>query len=301
MQHRNLTVFARKLFLTSLLLSSLPALAQQDMSNVEIIPHQLSDSFYYLEGQGGNIGVSIGEDGVLLVDDQYAPLSKKILDAIAELTDQPLRFVINTHIHGDHVGGNTNMAKAGATIFAHENVRDRLAASYTNAESNQLSGDQRLSLPLVTFPETIDFHLNGQDIHVFHLGPGHTDGDSFVYFKQANIIHTGDVFRTTAYPRIDANTSGSFHGIVKAYEMLLDISNSETKFLPGHGVVSSQQELRDQLGMFNTIRTRVRTSIAKGMSLSQIQASELTAEYDERWGDGDALVAVIYGELLRMH
>jgi glyoxylase-like metal-dependent hydrolase (beta-lactamase superfamily II) len=277
---------------------SIPLFAQPNMDDVEIIPHRLTDNLYYLEGQGGNIGVSIGEDGVFLVDDQFAPLSRKILDAIAELTDQPVRFVFNTHIHGDHVGGNLNMAQQGAVIIAHENVREGLSSGFTNP--NMLTDEQRLSLPVVTFPETMDFHLNGDDIHVFHIGPGHTDGDAFVYFRNANIIHTGDVFRTVAYPRVDAGNNGSFHGIMAAYQKLLDISNAETRFLPGHGVVSTRADVEEQLGIFVTIRNRVRSAIASGMSLSQIQASNFTAEYDDRWSDGDAFVAVVYSELLRM-
>jgi glyoxylase-like metal-dependent hydrolase (beta-lactamase superfamily II) len=278
-----------------------PALfAQQDMSDVEIIPHQLSDNLYYLEGRGGNIGVSIGEDGVFLVDDQFAPLSQKILDAIAELTDQPVRYVFNTHIHGDHIGGNLNMARQGATIFAHENVRSRLESGFMESNPVMLTEEQRLSMPVVTFPDAMDFHLNGEDIHVFHIGPGHTDGDAFVYFRNANVIHTGDVFRTIAYPRVDTNNNGSFHGIMEAYQMLLDVSDAETRFLPGHGEVSSRAEVEEQLGIFVTVRNRVRSAIANGMSLSQILASNFTEEYDERWSDGDAFVTVVYSELLRM-
>jgi len=289
----------RKIITVLLLMQfSISLIAQPNMDDVEIIPHQLTDNLYYLEGQGGNIGVSIGEDGVFLVDDQFAPLSRKILDTIAELTDQPVRFVFNTHIHGDHVGGNLNMAQQGAVIFAHENVRERLASGFTNP--NMLTDEQRLSLPVVTFPETMDFHLNGDDIHVFYNGPGHTDGDAFVYFRNANIIHTGDVFRTVAWPRVDAGNNGSFHGIMDSYQKLLDISNADTRFLPGHGVVSTRADVEEQLGIFVTIRNRVRSAIASGMSLSQIQASNFTAEYDDRWSDGDAFVAVVYSELLRM-
>ena len=275
-------------------------MAQGDMNDVEIIPHQLTENLYYLEGQGGNIGVLLGEDGVFLVDDQFAPLSGRILNAIAGLTDQPVRYVFNTHIHGDHVGGNLNMARQGATIFAHENVRSRLAAGFAEGNMGMLTEEQRMSLPVVTFPDSMDFHLNGEDIHVFYNGPGHTDGDAFVYFKNANIIHTGDVFRTIAYPRVDAGNNGSFHGIMALYQKLLDISDADTRFLPGHGVVSTRAEVEEQLGIFVTIRNRVRSAIASGMSLRQIQASDFTAEYDERWSDGDAFVAVVYSELLQM-
>lgn len=290
----------RHLFLIILMALPFGVMAQGDMNDVEIIPHQLTENLYYLEGQGGNIGVLLGEDGVFLVDDQFAPLSGRILNAIAGLTDQPVRYVFNTHIHGDHVGGNLNMARQGATIFAHENVRSRLAAGFAEGNMGMLTEEQRMSLPVVTFPDSMDFHLNGEDIHVFYNGPGHTDGDAFVYFKNANIIHTGDVFRTIAYPRVDAGNNGSFHGIMALYQKLLDISDADTRFLPGHGVVSTRAEVEEQLGIFVTIRNRVRSAIASGMSLRQIQASDFTAEYDERWSDGDAFVAVVYSELLQM-
>ncbi|MAM71178.1 MAG: MBL fold metallo-hydrolase [Gammaproteobacteria bacterium] len=292
-------IFSFKLLPLVLALLPLQLSAQGDMSDVEIIPHQLTDNLYFLEGQGGNIGVSIGDDGVFLIDDQFAPLSGRILDAVASITSEPVRFVFNTHYHGDHVGGNANMADAGAIIFAHENVRDRLSADYTR-DNMMMSAEQRRSLPVVTFPESMNFHLNGHDIHVFHLGPGHTDGDSFVYFTDANIIHTGDVFRTNAYPRVDTNANGSFYGIVAAYEALVDISNADTRFLPGHGVLSSQADVQSQLNMFHTISNRVKNAIAQGMSLEQILDAGLTEEYDDRWGDPTGMLTAIYSELLRM-
>ena len=278
---------------------STSCMAQQDLSQVEIIPHQLSDNIYYLEGSGGNIGVSIGDDGVFMVDDQFAPLSEKILDAIEGLSDQPLRFVINTHQHGDHVGGNQNMGREGAVIVAHENVRTAIRAGFNEGDLNQaLSADQRIGLPIMTFTDSVDFHLNGEDIHIFYNGSGHTNGDSFVYFKNNNIIHTGDVFRTVAYPRVDVGAGGTFHGIVASYEKLLEISNANTRFLPGHGVVSSQADVQSQLLMFMTIRTRVLNAINDGMSLEQVLAAGLTAEYDARWGDPVGMLTAVYTELI---
>ena len=277
---------------------STSCMAQQDLSQVEIIPHQLSDNIYYLEGSGGNIGVSIGDDGVFMVDDQFAPLSEKILDAIEGLSDQPLRFVINTHQHGDHVGGNQNMGREGAVIVAHENVRTTLRAGFNDGDLNQaLSADQRIGLPIMTFTDSVDFHLNGEDIHIFYNGSGHTNGDSFVYFKNNNIIHTGDVFRTVAYPRVDVGAGGTFHGIVASYKKLLEISNANTRFLPGHGVVSSRADVQAQLLMFMTIRTRVLNALNDGMSLEQVLTAGLTAEYDARWGDPVGMLTAVYTEL----
>jgi cyclase len=276
-----------------------PILAQQDFSQVEIIPHQLTDNIYYLEGQGGNIGVSIGEDGVFMIDDQFAPLSEKILDTLEDLSDQPVRFVINTHQHPDHIGGNQNMGREGAVIVAHENVRTALAAGFTNGDLAQaLTADQRIGLPIVTFTDSVDFHLNGDDIHVFYNGSGHTNGDSFVFFRQSNIIHTGDVFRTVAYPRVDVGAGGTFHGIVASYEKLLEISDANTRFLPGHGVVSKQADVLSQLQMFKTIANRVQNAIDDGMSLEQVLAAGLTAEYDARWGDPQGMLTAVFNELI---
>lgn len=291
----------KKLFTLALLVLSASCMAQQDFSNVEIIPHQLSDNIYYLEGQGGNIGVSIGADGVFIVDDQFAPLSEKILDALESLSSEPLRFVLNTHNHGDHVGGNANMAREGAVIIAHENVRKILAAGFTGGDLSQaLTAEQSMSLPIVTFTDSVDLHFNGDSIHVFYNGLGHTSGDAFVFFREDNIIHTGDVFRTTSYPRVDTASGGSFHGIVASYEKLLEVSNAQTRFLPGHGVVSSQADVREQLQMFITIRNRVRNAINQGMNLEQILGAGLTAEYDAQWGDPNEVLPVIYNELISL-
>jgi cyclase len=284
----------------AVLVSQIPtlSLAQQDFSQVQIIPHQLTDTLYYLEGSGGNIGVSIGEDGVLIIDDQYADLSEKIVAAIAGLSNDSIQYVLNTHYHGDHTGGNENMGKAGAVIVAHENVRSQLAAGF----EQPLNADQIISLPVVTFSDSIDFHLNQDKIHVFHIGPAHTNGDSFVHFLNANIIHTGDTFRTTGFPVVDANTNGSFFGIVAAYELLLEISNEDTVFLPGHGVLSKQDEIRKQLDMFYTITERIQNGIDRGLSLEQIQNTQPTEEYDADWGGGRAtgpgLTETVYTELM---
>lgn len=292
----------KKLLCLGAFLLSASCVAQQDFSNVQITPHQLSDNIYYLEGQGGNIGVSIGDDGIFIIDDQFAPLSEKILDALETLSDEPVRFVLNTHHHPDHVGGNTNMARTGAVIVAHDFVRRYLKNGFTDGDpSRMLTADQSLGLPIVTFTDSVDFHLNGDDIHVFYNGPGHTGGDSFVYFLQDNIIHTGDVFRTIAYPRVDTAGGGSWLGIMASYEKLLDISNAQTKFLPGHGVVSTQQDLRDQYNMLRTIRNRMAMAIDQGMTLEQILALGITDDLGHQdWGDPTASLTALYNELISL-
>ena len=286
-----------------LALASASVAAQQDFSQVEIVTHQLANNLYYLEGSGGNIGLSVGEDSVFLVDDQYAPLTEKILAAIGGISDRPVEFVLNTHHHGDHTGGNENLGRAGAVIVAHENVRELLMRALRGSDTaSVLSSDQRAGLPVVTYSDSVRFHLNGEDIHAFHVGPAHTNGDSFVHFQDANVIHTGDVFRTTGYPVADGNAGGSFLGFIDAYQLLLDISDADTVFLPGHGGLSSQQDVREQLDMLTTIRDRVQEGIDAGRSLEQIQSGNPSAEYDERWGGGRVqgpdLVAGMYNELM---
>src|SRR5690606_30746520 len=214
------------------------------------------------------------------------------------------RFLINTHHHPDHTGGNENLGRAGVVIVAHENVRSLLVDSLNASDLEALSAQQRGGLPVITYSDAVTFHLNGEEIRAFHVNPAHTEGDSFVHFVKANVIHTGDVFRTTGYPVVDMNANGSFHGIVEAYETLLDMSDPDTVFLPGHGVPSGQDELREQLDMFHTLRDRVQNGIDAGQSLEEIQAGQPAAEYEERWGGGRVtgpdLIAVIHRELLEL-
>ena len=249
------------------------------MEDVEIVTRQLADGLYYLEGQGGNIAVSVGEDGVFIVDDQFAPLSPRIMAAIAELSDDPVSFVINTHHHGDHVGGNANFAAAGATVVAHQNARPRIAGNFED-------GPPAGALPIVTFSEDVTFHFNGETIHVFHVDPAHTDGDAMVHFLSADVIHTGDVFRTTSYPAADANGGGDLMGILAAYRRLTTVMDEDTRLLPGHGVVSDRAALDEQLAMIEEVRSSVAAAKASGQSLEAVLAMDLTAAYDERWSAG---------------
>lgn len=258
----------------------------QDFDAVEITTHRLADGLYYLEGQGGNIAVSVGEDGVLIVDDQFEPLSEKIMEAIAALSDHPVRFVVNTHHHGDHTGGNDNFAAAGATVIAHEHVRDRIRANFEAPASGEPQPLPAQALPVLTFSDNVTFHFNGEEIRVRHVPPAHTDGDSFVHFVNADVIHTGDVFRTTSYPAADISGGGSFQGIVDAYGILQDMMGPETRLLPGHGVVSGGDELTRQLDMIADIRAGVEAAKAEGRSLEEVIAMNLTADYDPQWSSG---------------
>ena len=264
----------------------------QDLDDVEIIVHPVSGSVSYIEGSGGNIGLFVGEDGVFLIDDQYAPLTDRIVAAIREITNEPIRFLVNTHMHPDHVGGNENFGKMGTLIFGHDNVRSQMA----------IAGYEQ-SPPLVTFSDEMSFHINGETVHVFKTPNAHTNGDSYIHFKGSNVIHTGDVFRTTSYPYVDTANGGSFLGTIKAYDLLIEASDAGTKIVPGHGVVSSVADVRAFRDMLLVIRDRIGTAIAEGMTLEQAQSAGLTSEYDERWDSGrriggaGALIEAAYADM----
>ncbi|HEX7236610.1 MAG TPA: MBL fold metallo-hydrolase [Gammaproteobacteria bacterium] len=245
---------------------------QQDFSKVEIKTHQVAGNFYYLEGQGGNVGVLIGDDGVLMIDDQFAPLSEKLQAAIKALSSKPIRMLVNTHVHGDHTGGNENFGKLGLDIVAHDNVRARLAKPATGNPA------PAVALPVVTYGDTMSLHLNGETITIGKLPPAHTDGDSYIHFAKADVIHAGDVFRTTGYPGVDGANGGTVKGTIDALQKLVDMAGPNTKILPGHGVVST----RDDVARFraNTIEAqrRITELIKQGMTLEQVLAANPTAD-----------------------
>lgn len=251
------------------------AVAQQDWDAVEMKVHPVSGSVSYIEGSGGNIGLFVGDDGVFLIDDQFAPLTDKIVAAIRTVSSEPIRFLVNTHLHPDHTGGNENFGKMGTTIFGHDNVRKQMAIS-----------DYAEEPPLITFSEDMSFHINGETVHVFKTPNAHTNGDVYIKFESSNVIHTGDVYRTTSYPYIDSNNGGSFLGTIKAYDLLINVSDADTKIVPGHGVVSNVGDVRAFRDMMLVIRDRVAAAIRDGKSLEEAQAAGLTKEYDERWDSG---------------
>ncbi len=268
------------------------AIAQQDWDAVDMIVHPVAGNVSYIEGSGGNIGLFAGDDGVFLIDDQYAPLTDKIVAAVRTVSAEPIRFLVNTHMHPDHTGGNENFGKMGTLIFAHDNVRSQMAIS-----------DYAEEPPLVTFSEDMSFHINGETVHVFKTPDAHTNGDVYIKFESSNVIHTGDVYRTTSYPYIDSNNGGSYLGTIKAYDLLIEVSDAETKIVPGHGVVSSVEDVRAFRDMLLVIRDRVAAAIRDGKSLEESQAAGLTAEYDERWdsgrriGSAATLIESIYADM----
>jgi len=244
--------------------------AQRDFSNVEIKAIPVANNIYMLEGAGGNIGVSIGTDGNLIVDDQFAPLAEKIDAALQKLNPGKLKFVLNTHHHGDHTGGNAIFGAKEAIILAQDNVRKRLAS-----DSNQ----KKEALPVITFGHSTSVHFNGEEIKLLHLGPGHTDGDSIIHFTSANVVHMGDQFFNGGFPFIDLNSGGSVEGYLKTVATVLDKIPADAKIIPGHGKLATVEDLKEFHTMLLETTGLVKRSIAAGKSLDEIKNAGLP----EKW------------------
>jgi glyoxylase-like metal-dependent hydrolase (beta-lactamase superfamily II) len=284
------------------LVGSFSGARAQDFDAVEISTTPVAPGLYMMVGRGGNLAVSTGEDGVFLVDDQYAPLTGKIRAAIATVSDAPIRFVFNTHWHGDHTGGNENLGRAGALIFAHDNVRKRLSAEqFMEALDRPVPRSPEAALPVVTFTDTVTFHLNGDEVHAFHLPPAHTDGDALVHFRRANVIHMGDIYFSSGFPFVDVSSGGSVDGVIAAVDRVLDVADANTKLIPGHGPLSNRVELEKYRGMLVAIRDRVRGALADGQTLDQVLAARPTREFDQVWGKGfidpERFVRIVYRSL----
>ncbi len=264
-----------------------PAIAQQDFSKVEVKVIPVAEGIYMLTGAGGNIGLSVGSDDAFIVDDQYAPLTPKIKAAIATVTQRPVRFVLNTHWHGDHTGGNEAMAASGSVVVAHDNVRRRMSAEQFIAAFNQrVPASPRGALPVVTFSDTVTFHVNGETIRALHVRNAHTDGDAIVWFGTANVMHLGDTFFNGMYPYIDLSTGGSIDGMIAAVNFALARGNGSTRIIPGHGPLASRADLMRYRDLLVTARTRVARMVAQRLTLAQVVAAKPLAEYDAQWGNG---------------
>lgn len=292
----------RKLLMGMFFCLPLIGLAGTDWGAVEVKTERVADGVYMLSARGGNIGLSVGEDSVFLVDDQFAPLTPKIREAISTVTDKPVRFVLNTHYHPDHTGGNENLGRAGALIVAHDNVRERMnTEQFLERMRGQGWTSLEGGLPVVTFNDNVTFHLNGQTVNAFHVPPAHTDGDSIVVFREVNVIHMGDVYFQTAYPFIDLNGGGSVAGVVTAVDRALAIADDKTRIIPGHGVLSDRAELKTYRDMIADLHGKVRAQVKAGKSLEEIQAMNLTKPYDARWGGGfissERFVETMYRDL----
>jgi len=274
-----------------------PALAQQDFSKVEIKVNKIADGIYMLEGQGGNMGLSVGKDATFLIDDQFGPLSDKIKAAIATVADKPVKFLMNTHWHGDHVGGNENFGKSGAIIIAQDNVRKRLR-EVTISRGQPREPSPPAALPVITFGEDVTLYINDMTIHGMHMVPTHTDGDTLVYFEEANVLHTGDTYVHGTYPFVDQESGGNFDGFIATTKKILALANDNTKIIPGHGPLSTKADVEETLKVLTTMRSRVEALVKKNMSRDEVIKADPMPEYRDTWGAGfmgpDAIIGAAY-------
>jgi glyoxylase-like metal-dependent hydrolase (beta-lactamase superfamily II) len=277
----------RTVIVAALLLSSLSSEAQNNFDTVQIRPLQVANQIYMLTGAGGNIGVMTGKDGTLMIDDQFAPLSNKINGAIKTLDPGEIRFLVNTHLHGDHSGGNENFKKMGVTVVAQEHVRTRMSKETVNRTTQQTTPPRdHDAWPVITFPDRMQFHLNEEDIELMHFDPAHTDGDVVVHFKNADVYHMGDMFVTYGYPFIDYNNGGSISGFISSLDKVLATMSDQAKIIPGHGPVSTKAEIKVFRDRLADIRDQVAAALKKGKKVEDITALPIATKYDSEWGKG---------------
>ena len=275
-----------------------PAAASPNMDAVQIRVERVAPGVAILFGRGGNIGLSYGADGNAIIDDQYAPLTGRILAAIREIDPDPIRFVINTHWHGDHTGGNENVARTGAVIVAQDNVRRRMSMEQV-VRGTAVPPSPAAALPVVTFTEGVTFHLNGDDIRVTHVAHAHTDGDALVYWTRANVLHMGDTFWSGLLPFIDLDSGGSIDGAIAAADTGLAIANDATVIVPGHGPVGRRPDLLAYRDMLRSLRDQVARAMRAGRTLDQIKAMRLADRYGPPDGfiTPDSLIETIHRSL----
>ena len=285
----------------TLALCATPAAAQINFDTVRVRSQQVSGNVYMLIGAGGNIGLAVGDDAVFIVDDQYAPLTRKVLDAIAAITPRPVRFVVNTHWHFDHVGGNEQLGESGVLIVAHDNVRKRMSVDgFVEALNARVPASPPKALPVVTFTDAVTFHINGDSVSATHVPPAHTDGDAIVHFRRANVIHMGDTFHNAGLPFVDLSSGGSLQGIIDAADRVIAMSNAETKIIPGHGPLADRARLRVYRDMVVALRDRIRAEIAAGKTVDQILAAKITAQYERDFPGGhERFVRLAFQEMSR--
>ncbi len=257
----------------------------QKWDEVEIKAQMVSDQIYMLEGAGGNIGVFTGPDGTLMIDSQFAPLSEKIKAAIQEISDSSIVYLVNTHWHGDHTGGNENFGRDGTTIVAHNKVRERLTTENVRPFRGTTPPAPEMAWPTITFNDEMNLHINGESLHLFHVHNAHTDGDSFIYFPKANVLHMGDCFFKDRFPFIDTALGGSVAGAITAVEKAIMICDEETKIIPGHGSLASIEDLRRYFAMLNTMNDRVRNVSTSESTVEDLNIESLTEGYED-WGGG---------------
>ncbi|MXY18118.1 MAG: MBL fold metallo-hydrolase [Acidobacteria bacterium] len=257
-----------------------------DWDAVEIDTHHVRGTVHYVSGRGGHVGLSVGDDGVIMVDDQFAPLTDRILAAIRGISNGDIRFLINTHVHGDHVGGNENLGRMGVLIVAQDRVRLRLAETMPP-----------VALPALTYSQDVTIHLNGEDVHIFPVPASHTDGDSVIHFRGSDVMVVGDVFRTVAFPVIDRNNGGSLPGTIETLGIIAGRASPDTLILPGHGVVSTREDVVEFRDMVIDVSGKVAELVEQGMTYEQVAAAGTTAAYEGKWGDPERFLTAVYAEL----
>ena len=284
------------------------ATAQSPLANVDLTITHVAGNVYMIQrpGGGGNIGAQIGPDGVLLVDSLFDPMTDALLAAVREVTEEDIKYLINTHIHIDHVGGNANLAERSVVIFSHENTRQRFLedrSRFPRAGGSWVPQQPESARPQITFNDEMTFHFNGEEVLTFKVSPAHTDGDVFVYFPESDVMHLGDVYRTTSYPIIDLYNGGSLRGTIAALDQAIDMAGPNTKVIPGHGLkVMDRQGLIEFRDMILDVQAEVLSLIREDKKLEEVMAANPTAAYDSEWTDDpgwqpEDFVPIVYYQL----
>jgi len=279
--------------------------AAPDYSKVEIKTTKVADNFYTLAGAGGTVGVLAGPDGVLMVDTQFAPLSEKIAAAVRQISSSPIRFVVNTHVHGDHTGGNANFAKMGATLFSRDELRDRLEYPAPSATGAPGTPAPAAALPVVTYRGPVTFHMDGEEVDLIPIYRAHTDGDTLVRFHVANVIMSGDFYRSIGYPNIDRANGGSLKGMIDGLGVIIGMAGPDTKIIPGHGATVDRNAVMAHRDMIMAVRDRVAQMIRDGKTQDEVLAAHVTSDYDSKVppvaGSADRFIGQVYAELKSSH
>jgi glyoxylase-like metal-dependent hydrolase (beta-lactamase superfamily II) len=268
---------------------------QQDFSAVQVKVTKLSGNFHTVEGAGGMIGALVGPDGIFLVDSQFAPLTDKIVAALKQVSDRPIKYLVNTHLHGDHTGGNENFAKLGVTVLSRDELRARLAKP---AKGNP---PPAAALPLLTYRGPVTLHMNGEDVQLIPVPAAHTDGDTMVYFPAADVLMTGDFYRSAGYPNIDRQSGGTLKGMIEGLTAVIALAKPTTRIVPGHGAIVTENEVTAHRDMMIALRDKVAPLVKQGQTQEQVVAAKLTAEFDAKVPQpgttGDRFIGQLYAEL----